>query len=650
MNIVLLESGDEVDRFAAEQRRVAEPFVIVALSPQAQAALRNRGLAHTDTLPYFNNEVHRQIVLTSEEWLAIIERDLDLEDGSGAARSYAAEFAFYARFFINYFLWASAILSRAVEQHAAERITVCAEPGQASPRRHHMLRKGDRPLALIARRFAESRGLACSELPAPDNLMRPSQRGAATFVRRAVRPALAVGHQLRRRQRSETVFVTSLGYNMDRVVRLLRRRFPSLYFVLLPLKPLSPQHSAYRMIFPAPVDAVLPADDGKPGARARHLAERMETRLNAVRSSMTRWQALLVANGMSFIDIFGSYITEGLFPYLRALARQTATLEGLLDHVRPRLILSPHAIDADAVLGELSTKRAIPSLSISHGTFVPPTSDADEVEEYRLGRSLILTTYGYTAVQTPWAERYLDHFRGKQGPAPIRTGNLVLAQVSAADRVKARARLLNRGSESRRVIVYATTLKGRSSMRFQIHETLDEHLAGIRDMVASVRAQPNLHLVIKLHPGGALAEDDVRTLVPDVNCDQISLESKVPFARVLAAADLVVSYSSTAIEDAIQNGIPVLLYDRWSRYQHLPAASVNSGATPVLSAVYYVSEPGALSAALNWITGSHPVGSLSGAQLERHVYPANAREGLFEFVARCLEPVADRATPSMVLD
>jgi len=65
--------------------------------------------------------------------------------------------------------------------------------------------------------------------------------------------------------------------------------------------------------------------------------------------------------------------------------------------------------------------------------------------------------------------------------------------------------------------------------------------------------------------------------------------------------DLLVSFSSTVIEEALQNRVPVLLYGGDGRYQHIKAPSVTEGDTPGTGAVYHVGDAKALPYALKQI-------------------------------------------------
>jgi hypothetical protein len=270
-------------------------------------------------------------------------------------------------------------------------------------------------------------------------------------------------------------------------------------------------------------------------------------------------------------------------------------------------------------------------MSISHGTHTPPTSEPDEIEKYRLGTTLILTSFAHTALQTPWAEKYLGHFKARRHPSPLKTGNLILAKLEPAARLDARRELIGDEAHDKKLIVYATTLKPRSGLRFQIHETLDEHLAGIAHLAAAVGELPNAILVVKLHPAAALKEDEVRMLVPETRSDRVRVMCRVPFERVLAAADLLVSYSSTCIEEAIQNSIPVMLYDPWNRYQHLPAAHWGQS-----SPAYYVDEHDGLVDALGWILHHHNPRDISQEVLREHIFPQETRNEFLQFVEDAL--------------
>ena len=71
--------------------------------------------------------------------------------------------------------------------------------------------------------------------------------------------------------------------------------------------------------------------------------------------------------------------------------------------------------------------------------------------------------------------------------------------------------------------------------------------------------------------------------------DAFSEGGRSSFAHDLAPADLLITNMSTSSEEAIQNGIPVILYDRWNRYNHLDAPAISGDMPRELSPVYYVS-------------------------------------------------------------
>ena len=103
-----------------------------------------------------------------------------------------------------------------------------------------------------------------------------------------------------------------------------------------------------------------------------------------------------------------------------------------------------------------------------------------------------------------------------------------------------------------------------------IYETLDEYIKNINDLILAVSKVPSVYLAIRLRrktfPGMSLTE--IHNLFYKIDCYDIFTEGD--FDNYLSVADLVVSYSSTAIEEALIKDIPVLLYDPAGKYSHIP--------------------------------------------------------------------------------
>lgn len=637
-DVVLLEFGDEVDRFLAHcaaSGRAPESYLVLALWPEVQVALKRRGVAHADTLAFFNNDSHRRIVLTSERWLEAVERRAPLVDSDDLSETYSRELSFQLRFYITYFLWVVEILDGVCQARRVTGVTACAASVPEGERGNPTMRPSDRYLGSIVREYAAAHGLSYTALPgAPAPGRRPAVERFALLLDRLLASPLGWldWHRSKRLGSKPTIVVTSLAYNMSPLVARVRRRFPEAAVVLLETGAAATKLRIRRLRRGPDVEAVMSAVG---------VAEPFDSRLEDGLARFERllaadWVAEFVSSGVSFTAVFGAKIRAGLMPWIREVRSASAALRAILRTLRPRLVISPFAIGPVAAIGEICRQMGIPGLVVPHGMLTPPGTEADAIETFRLGTGFVLTTFEHTALQSPWSERYVEAFPDRVRPSVIRTGNLLLSTRQPDLRAAARRRLFGLDGDEVKVAVYATTLKPRSSLRLQIHETLDEHLAGIADLAAVARETPGLRLLVKLHPGGALSERQVRELVAGVDHERIAVSSTIPFREALSAADLLVSYSSTCVEEAIQAGMPVLLYDRWARYQHLPGVCLNDLPPAGPMPVYYVSDASRLTDAIRWIIEKHDQSRIPAAELARHVYPPGVSAGFEAFVERHL--------------
>lgn len=642
MNAVLLEFPDEVACFLNYCRRHdLKPgnFHVIALWPNVQVKLRRNGVSYEDTRPYFDNDSHRRIILKSEEWLQEIESSLQLVDESGIRDTYNSTFVFHVRFYINYFLWAIEILQGAIRRHSIATLTVCANEVTAPSVSVPTLGLRDRFLATIVNVYAQQHGIEFVAIP----LETARDIEADGNARRSAATVLSYANWLLNRLtlariRRGGILVNAVSYNMDRLVREIRATFPHSRFVWLQTSSVSTAGDLYQLMRHEPADYFLSVNGlQKATSNKRSTGERIGKGLEQVGDLIRqKWATAFRHENVSFVEIFAVKIRRDLFSYIRNLEAKSETIRRVLEKTRPSLVLAPFAADADALLGEWARLLRIPSLSISHGTHTPSESEADRIEKYRLGTTLILTTYGHTAVQSPWAEKYLARFTGNRAPRPLKSGNLILVRFDPAMRAQARQELLGEASRHQKLIIYATTLKPRSGLRFQIHETLDEHLEGIRHLASVISGMENAVLVVKLHPAAALKEDEVRDLVPETKSKQVRIVLRIPFEKVLSAADLLVSYSSTCIEEAIQNAVPVLLYDPWNRYQHVPAVRWKSAGERHSGPAYYLNKPELLDDALRWILNNHDPSEIPQEVWREHVFPPETRNEFLRFVTDAL--------------
>ena len=267
-------------------------------------------------------------------------------------------------------------------------------------------------------------------------------------------------------------------------------------------------------------------------------------------------------------------------------------LQGVLQAVRPRVVFSPFSSGIYGILGDFCQRLNIPGILVPHGALAPPRNQLEEIEWRRLSQGQMLSAYQYKAAQTPLAAQHAAYFAIEK--QTLNTGP-VLFSITEPDRGRELRQRLGLSQETF-VILYAVAQRQRSSMRFHIFETEDESLSSMIDVVRAVNQMQdeNVHLVLKLHPAFRFPETQMRLLLP--GCERMSILRREPFAHVLAASDLMVSFISTTVEEALINQTPVVLYDKWKRYRFIEAFDCNgtpSGKWPV-QAVYYTDEPGTL--------------------------------------------------------
>lgn len=604
--LAIAEFEDEAEALLslAESEGSLDGWRFVALEPRARLLLMERGAAVDDTTPYFGNEDHARCMLTSQEWLDVLEPSVHIRDGGPVEYAYDDTFLFYLRLYISHLLHHSSIVSNAIETLQPERIAVTVVDGRPDPVRR--LARADRLSGGIAVAVARRAGVPCTtvdlKIAAPPIVAR--QRSLSWWER-----ALAAG--LRRLDggggRRPAVLVTGVGYNVGALVARLAREVPGRWLVLGPDRPVRAVAKAalyaLRAVRRHPIGRLVPVSAGSyPGSSGAAKARRSELGASLASTLARVWRAgeRLESAGAGFIDLLGPKIELALAPSIEELSDFAAGTARLAAAHDVRVLVSAFARDHALVAAEIVGGAGGRTLMVSHGTLKVPVNEVERIEYLHMGRSLVLSpAFTDIAVQAPFELAVCDAYDCQA--RRVVSGPLIYARPGTSRRDALRREIAGVGSEGR-VLLYPENTRTRGGMRFHVFETFDEFVVSASEIVESIRSMPDVRLVIRFHPGRDLSESEIACLLP--RSDQLVVTmSERPFAEALAAADVVVNYSSTVIEEALNAGVPVVLYDRWRRYSHLTATSVGATGDVPNDAAFYVDDPGRLAAALGAALG-----------------------------------------------
>jgi hypothetical protein len=331
-----------------------------------------------------------------------------------------------------------------------------------------------------------------------------------------------------------------------------------------------------------------------------------------------------------------SYIKEkigrGLKYEMLNLQFSTEILARIFQQIKPKVLISMYSGGIYYMMGELANYFKFAALNISHGTHVPPNNEYEKIENYRLSSTVITNSYPNVAVQTPWTKKFLDFYKDQRNR--IVTGPLLFSVVSKNHRDTLRQEVLGDRQDCK-IIIHAATQKGRHGFRFHITESLDEYISTLNDIVTAVNQLDNVFLIIRPHPVCDLTEEEFRSLLPV--CSRMKVITKGSFSKILSAADLLISYSSTCIEEAIQNQIPVILLDKWKRYNHFNTKETFDPKTIIKEPAFYITNPVILKETIKKVLDIFKDNPIDLKDLSEYNYPSDYKLNFFQFIHQVLE-------------
>lgn len=631
--IVLLEFPDEAKAYVEHCRRQGmdpSASTVVSLNPMTHVWLLQHSVRCVNSLSFFTPESHARGLHKSEELRLWLESRFQITDGLGIAVAYANALVWYSRFFINHLLWLAEIVSEVQSQHPNSVVQALSShpTGEGGP----LLQDSERYLGWLAEEACRASGGSFQLIDGP---LPPFKNG--TSPGKSTRWLKWLGYRvgahlhrsaLRRMGRNRPLLALTRGYRMEALVGQLREQTPELPWTVpgmssgrqRPAEMLRQvvqgirgnSKTAAGQVFMAEVwPQVLQRATGEDEAFVTELTNK----LNSLSEAITEERDLFSHRGVYFGAQVAAKIRNGIGPIIRLQHQEIRAIDEMLGLLRPRFVITPFGRRSSHALGELSQRRGIPGLLISHGSFTPIKDDLDKKAWGFHSFGMLHGSYSHAALQTPLARDFARDMSVTGHLIP--TGPLSWGLKADRQETTGLKEKLLKGRPGSRIIVHAGTPKFRSGTHFHIYELPDEYIDGLNDLIQAVEQVPDAFLVVKFRPS-QISEQELQTMLP--SSDRYCVSVDEPFLDVLSVSDLLVSFSSTTIEEALQNQVPVLLYGGGGRYQHIEAFDVVPDKEVEAKAVYTIRRAEYLASGLKRILDVNGSAPLPENLFEQYVY------------------------------
>jgi hypothetical protein len=590
------EEAAEISVFWEETDSNARSTVVVALTLEAQVVLMRNDIPHESTLQLFGREEHEEALLSVSRMLEQIGEQIDLRlDGGVIRETYHDAAMFKIQYYLNHMAMTLGVVEAALGLYGPVEVLLPDGHWTLSDKPDLVIQSNERWATRVVAEFCAVNRIRTREVGkvASKQINTARHRPRRILGGRALR--VAEEGLVRYLRRSSCVLYSGSFDGFKALASQMHGRDRRLILI-------DDSSRSWRGVFVnwaralAGRAVVVPA--GRPSRKDPDWIKDHEQAI-AEKVESTRLPTKGIEHkGVSFWHVYGEKVAQHCLPALRQMAtkilRQLRTASALpLTHV-----VVTSAREATYGLCEYAKSFGIPSVMVSHGTAIAPKNPLEEIENAHIGCGLQLSpVISAGGLQSPLEEEHIQHY-GTSGRM-YRVGPILFGDRDVGGRLRARPARKRRDEVT---IVMASTCKNNATYRFWAMETPDEYIKSCRDLIHAVNELENVRLVIRLHQKLKLSVDDLLTLMPA--SDRVTLDRHGSFKDCLRQADLVVSFSSTTIEEGLQNRVPLLLYDPWQRYQHCSGSVVVDPSDLRPGTVHYLNRRDQLRATLESIVAT----------------------------------------------
>ncbi len=232
-----------------------------------------------------------------------------------------------------------------------------------------------------------------------------------------------------------------------------------------------------------------------------------------------------------------------------------------------------HNRGLDGSISELLKDTNCNTINISHGTVSEFYNKYDRLYKKIISESVFSGKFKFFAIQSKIIEKSLINTNNKIKKI-IKTNNLIFSNVTSK---------LNNKNHA----LYAVTLKKFHGLQFFGVEMYYEFFENLKLLNKIAGKDKNKKIIVNLHSSHKNLVQDIQSLFSNFTITSEKID------KLIDKSFVVISYSSTSIEDAIASNRFVILLDQWKRYRHYRGTIYKN-----FNTIYYVNTESELNATL----------------------------------------------------
>lgn len=601
--LVLLEFTDEVNEFlnvyGEDLKENPDSYLIVSFHPKVKALLGSKDIESKDSFNFCPTKSHQKLISKLEGVTDEIRNQCILKDSNGVERSYTENLIYSLRVLLSHFLYRVEVITNVLESHRITKV-ITVNPVKIKPARSLWVESSERYFYEIVKQLCEEKQLEHENIPLKIKVKGIFKESVSLFFKYYIKSMLYKVLEFRFDWSKKNIVFPTWGHNLNLVGEELLKDLDESYSVSVvdyPVKSFKELLNTLMFSSKKREISCFPVHTDK----KRPLSLRFKNELKVFNINLNKALFNFSYKGVKptswLTDKYNKVLEKEIIikTYYRSV-----NLEKFFSKHKPAFLLTQYSREMSSVAVELSKKLNIPSMMIPHGTFSLTSNEfaLKEWKENALG--IVKTDCKYLALQTPLIEKFINevHVESK----PIKTGPLIFGlPAKSKDEVQ---ELRDRYTgKDKLVILHAGTPKSRKSQRLMTYETIDEYIDGIVALINATKEIKDVHVIIRYREIDGLSVEELKSILPKT--DSYSIASDGSFVDYLSISDLLVTFSSSTSEEALQNHIPVLLYNKYQRYEHIKGEEFKAGESASLSALYNVNSDEDLNSAIKWIVENH---------------------------------------------